>query len=196
MSLSALFSQGVITHHSPVGRLTEELCRNALSAMPSRRCHRCRFETPAIFGTKLQSCAPLLANLSSSSFARLRHLPIYWLGVLIFGAAGTIGLSAPLFMSPSNKSNEPFFPGLGTHTRLIKTKSPLTQRYFDQALAFLYGFNHVAAKRSFKAAALNDPECAMSYWGIAISNGPFINGMDLDPSDEAVACNASERREA
>lgn len=70
---------------------------------------------------------------------------------------------------------EPLFSGLGKHSRKITTKSPKAQRYFDQGLAFLYGFNHAAAIRSFQEAARLDPECAMAHWGVAVASGPHIN---------------------
>lgn len=69
----------------------------------------------------------------------------------------------------------PFFEGLGPHTRSVTTKSPLAQKYFDQGMNFLFGFNHGAAIRSFKEAARLDPECAMAHWGIALASGPHIN---------------------
>lgn len=75
----------------------------------------------------------------------------------------------------SNRSSEPFFSNLGTHTWPITTSSPLAQRYFDQAMAFLSGFNREEAIRSFQAAVANDPKCAMAYWGIALAHGPDIN---------------------
>jgi tetratricopeptide (TPR) repeat protein len=72
-------------------------------------------------------------------------------------------------------AKEPLFEGLGTHTRKITTKSPEAQRYFNQGLAWFYGFHHAAAIRSFQEAARIDPECAMAYWGVALANGPHIN---------------------
>jgi tetratricopeptide (TPR) repeat protein len=88
-----------------------------------------------------------------------------------------------------NQLVEPFFEGLGSHTRKVTTTSPLAQRYFDQGLAFLYGFNYTEAARSFDAAARCDPNCAMAFWGIAIANGDAIN----DPvADEPLAKTAVE----
>jgi tetratricopeptide (TPR) repeat protein len=78
----------------------------------------------------------------------------------------------------------PFFPGLGPYRRPLKTESPLAQRYFDQGLAFLYGFNNEAAFHSFEAAAANDPQCAMAYWGIAMAHGPNINNSFVDALHE------------
>ncbi len=70
---------------------------------------------------------------------------------------------------------EPFYDGLGSHTRHITTTSPEAQKYFDQGLRFYYGFNHGAAIRSFAEAARLDPASAMAHWGIALANGPHIN---------------------
>src|SRR5207248_7859125 len=39
-------------------------------------------------------------------------------------------------------ATEPFFEGLGSYTREITTNSPKAQRYFNQGLAFVHGFNH------------------------------------------------------
>src|ERR1700722_6331927 len=65
---------------------------------------------------------------------------------------------------------EPLLKGMGTYSRKITTTSPLAQRYFDQGLLLLYGFNEDEATRSFQAAAEADPSCAMAYWGIAMAN--------------------------
>jgi tetratricopeptide (TPR) repeat protein len=87
--------------------------------------------------------------------------------VLAFGLAAA---------NPSNLSaKEPLYEGLGSHTFKVTTDSPEAQRYFNQALALLHGFNHGAAIRSFQQAAELDPECAMAHWGIALANGPHIN---------------------
>ena len=68
-----------------------------------------------------------------------------------------------------------YFGNLGTWRRDVTTKSPEAQRWFDQALALTFGFNHDEAIRSYREAARLDPECAMAWWGIAYCNGPHIN---------------------
>lgn len=73
------------------------------------------------------------------------------------------------------KKSAPLFNNLGKLHHPVTTKSKEAQRYFDQGLTLLYGFNHHEAIRSFTAAATIDPECAMAYWGIAVSYGPNIN---------------------
>ena len=69
----------------------------------------------------------------------------------------------------------PLFDGLGTHSLKVTTTSPEAQRYFDQGLRFVFGFNHGVAIRSFQEAARLDPGCAMAHWGIALASGPHIN---------------------
>jgi tetratricopeptide (TPR) repeat protein len=72
-------------------------------------------------------------------------------------------------------AKEPLYDGLGSYSRKITTDSPEAQRYFNQGLAFIHGFNHNAAIRAFQQAAELDPECAMAHWGIALACGPHIN---------------------
>jgi tetratricopeptide (TPR) repeat protein len=95
-------------------------------------------------------------------------------------AAATLLLS----LSPARSAPEPFYPGLGSHTMTVTTASPKARRYFNQGVAFLHGFNHPAAIRSFRAAAALDPNCAMAHWGIALASGPHIN-FPMVPSEAA-----------
>lgn len=90
----------------------------------------------------------------------------------------------------------PLFDGLGPHTRRVTTSSPEAQRYVDQGLAFLSGFNHDEAERSFLRAAELDPSCAMAHWGVAMANGPHINNPDVDAAHAKAAWAALERTRA
>ncbi|HMJ55128.1 MAG TPA: hypothetical protein VK540_23795 [Polyangiaceae bacterium] len=87
----------------------------------------------------------------------------------------------------------PLFSGLGKHTRKVTTTSPQAQRYFDQGLAFVYGFNHDEAIRSFVQAAEIDPQCAMAHWGVALANGPHINNAAVDEAHAKAALDALGR---
>ena len=69
----------------------------------------------------------------------------------------------------------PLYTDLGDHHVAITTHVGLTQRYFDQGMRLLYGFNHGEAIRSFTRAAQLDSSCAMCYWGIAYAYGPHVN---------------------
>jgi tetratricopeptide (TPR) repeat protein len=84
-------------------------------------------------------------------------------------------------------AKEPFFDGLGSYTRKITTSSPEAQRYFNQGLGFIHGFNHAAAIRSFQEAARLDPNCAMAHWGIALACGPHINFSLVPPPSAELA---------
>jgi tetratricopeptide (TPR) repeat protein len=78
-------------------------------------------------------------------------------------------------------AKEPLYDGLGSYSRKITTKSAEAQRYFDQGLGFLHGFNHRAAIRAFQQAAELDPKCAMAHWGVALACGPHINSIAVPP---------------
>jgi len=84
-------------------------------------------------------------------------------------------------------AKEPLYGGIGSYSRKITTDSPEAQRYFDQALAFLQGFNHRAAIRGFQQAAEIDPKCAMAHWGTAIACGPHINFIAVPPAAAELA---------
>ena len=75
----------------------------------------------------------------------------------------------------------PLFRDLGNHFYRVSTASDAAQKYFNQGLTLVYGFNHMEALRSFKQASELDPELAMAYWGQALCWGPNIN---LPMSDE------------
>src|SRR5579885_1455995 len=83
------------------------------------------------------------------------------------------------------------YPGLGIWKHPIATKNPEAQKFFDQGLVLLYGFNRPEALRSFRKALELDPNAAMAQWGVAMSVGPYLN-MDMDPDhDIKKACEAS-----
>jgi tetratricopeptide (TPR) repeat protein len=65
--------------------------------------------------------------------------------------------------------------GLGNHSHPIETKSELAQKFFDQGLALIFGFNHDEAARLFARAAELDPKSPMPHWGIALALGPNYN---------------------
>jgi tetratricopeptide (TPR) repeat protein len=77
----------------------------------------------------------------------------------------------------------PLFDNLGSLHHPITTSSDRAQQYFDQGLRLVYAFNHEEAIRSFEAAAQEDPQAAMAYWGMALALGPNINGT-MEKKDE------------
>src|SRR6266536_3452252 len=93
------------------------------------------------------------------------------------GVCSTVALA----MCDVLAAKEPLYEGLGSYSRKVTTDSAEAQRYFDQGLAFLHGFNHRAAIRAFQQAAELDPECAMAHWGVALACGPHINLIAVPP---------------
>jgi tetratricopeptide (TPR) repeat protein len=91
---------------------------------------------------------------------------------------------------PAAEKPVALYKGLGAWRHPIATRDPRAQAFFDQGLNLLYGFNRYEALRSFRKVAELDPQAIMSYWGMAMAQGPYIN-MDGDPSyDLKGACAA------
>lgn len=84
------------------------------------------------------------------------------------------------------------FDGLGTFHRPVTTTSADAQRYFDQGMRLLWAFNHDESTRSFAKASLLDPQCAMCFWGVALTVGPNYNLPMMAASRAQVARDALE----
>src|SRR6476660_9854108 len=82
--------------------------------------------------------------------------------------------------------------GLGEVHHQVSTKNRDAQRYFDQGLALVYGFNHDEARRSFQYAAKLDPKLAMAWWGVAITLGTNYN-LPIDPEREKAGYEAIQK---
>lgn len=82
--------------------------------------------------------------------------------------------------APTPKPAE-IFAGMGSHRHPIHTSSAEAQRYFDQGVTLLFGFNHEEAYRSFARAAELDSKSPMPHWGMALALGANYN----DPEPEA-----------
>lgn len=60
--------------------------------------------------------------------------------------------------------------GIGNVHFPITTSKLEAQKFFDQAINYLYSFSWFEAERSFRTAAKFDPDCAMAYWGMAMAD--------------------------
>jgi len=83
--------------------------------------------------------------------------------------------------------------GIGNHQHPVSTKNQTAQRYFNQGLTLIYGFNHTAAIHSFERAAKLDPNLAMAYWGIALATGPNYNEPEVEFARNKAAHEACEK---
>ncbi len=88
-----------------------------------------------------------------------------------------------VYAGEADKPGAPVFQGLGVFSMPV-TATPPAQKFFDQGVNLVFGFNHAEAIRSFREAARLDPNCAMCWWGLALALGPNIN---LPMPDDAVA---------
>ncbi|PYS68497.1 MAG: hypothetical protein DMF69_20055 [Acidobacteria bacterium] len=76
---------------------------------------------------------------------------------------------------PKTETPASLTAGLGETNHPVSTSNPEAQKFFNQGLAYLYGFNHEEAARSFKQATVLDPDLAMAYWGVALVLGSNYN---------------------
>ncbi|HEV2703653.1 MAG TPA: hypothetical protein VGV09_18655 [Steroidobacteraceae bacterium] len=75
---------------------------------------------------------------------------------------------------------------------------------FNRAVALLHSFALLQSEQAFAKVAAEDPECAMAYWGIAMSHANQVNGgpaaSDLGPARQALeradAAKEKDSREA
>jgi len=128
-------------------------------------------------------------------------LPSTWLlGLLGLAACRAGGTDAA---PPSAAPAEPvtaeslaegarLYEGFGNYHRAVSTASAEAQRWFDQGLQQLYGFNHDEAIRSFASAALADPALGMAWWGIAYAEGLHINNPEMSDESSRVAWLAAQ----
>src|SRR5512141_1330305 len=116
--------------------------------------------------------------------------------LLVVGIACRFTMFSPAQAAPDDQTDAPpLFENLGSHHHPITTTSEQTQRYFDQGLRLVYAFNHEEAIRSFEAAAQQDPQAPMPYWGMALALGPNINsGMDKNAERRAIEMVQKARR--
>ncbi len=85
------------------------------------------------------------------------------------------------------------YTGVDRFSRPIQTNSREAQRWFDQGMQFLYGFNHDEAIRSFKEAAARDPDSPMPWWGVAYAHGMNINDRMMNEDRWRAAWDATVR---
>jgi len=114
--------------------------------------------------------------------------------VLLAAAASAAGPDHAHASAPAGTA-VPLFNDLGTYHRAISTKNLAAQKYFDQGLRLVYGFNHDEAERAFREAARLDPACAICWWGVGLTLGPNIN-LPIDPERNARAVEALAKAKA
>lgn len=64
---------------------------------------------------------------------------------------------------------------LGSYHRAVTTSNADSQKFFDEGLTLLYGFNHEESFRSFERAAALDAKAPMPHWGMSLALGTNYN---------------------
>ena len=114
-----------------------------------------------------------------------KHLLVLLFSLVILSCSGTSQEEL------IKQAGAPLLKGMGNHTHKITTTEG-SQKYFNQGLTLSFAFNHAESIRSFQASQRLDPNCAMCYWGEALSRGPNINVT----SDGKVVMSPQDRKEA
>jgi len=94
---------------------------------------------------------------------------------------------------PAPAAEARLIEGLGEFHLPVRTSVPEAQRFFDQGLILVYGFNHDEAARAFRRAAELDPRMAMAHWGLAMALGPNYNQTTVPPERMKAAHEAVRR---
>jgi len=115
--------------------------------------------------------------------------------VVLLAAAAATAAPEHAHAGASADKAVPLFNDLGTYHRAISTTNPAAQKYFDQGLRLVYGFNHDEAERAFREAARLDPACAICWWGVGLTLGPNIN-LPMDPERNTRAVDAMTKAKA
>jgi len=123
----------------------------------------------------------------------LIRLHVMWIAIALS--------SAPAHAQPGHAphgapaAGVPRYQNIGGIHHVVTTSASIAQRFFDQGLFLVFGFNHDEAIRAFQEAARIDPGCAMAWWGVALAFGPNIN-WPMDSTQEAKALAALEQAAA
>lgn len=106
---------------------------------------------------------------------------------------GVICLAAVSAQEPVKTQSAKTYPGFNGYARKVTTDSAEAQRWFDQGIQLLYGYNHDEAIRSFEKAAEVDPKCAMGWWGSAYAHGLHINNPIMTEEKSKLAFEAAQK---
>ncbi|MCH2112181.1 MAG: hypothetical protein MK213_04925, partial [Planctomycetes bacterium] len=125
-------------------------------------------------------------------------------GLLIFGSCSFVPVDSTVSELPVPSAEETATnlstraldtPPLGAYQLPISGATEEAQRWFNQGLLYLYGFNHDAAAACFSRAATLSPDSAMTWWGMAHALNLDINQFEISEQESAYAVSAIRKAE-
>jgi len=63
--------------------------------------------------------------------------------------------------------------GIGVYHEKVTTSSPLSQKFYDQGVAYLHSYVWIEAARAFHQALRSDPKMVMAYVGLSYAYSPM-----------------------
>ena len=90
---------------------------------------------------------------------------------IVFVLCGLLAASAPAVAQDDHAGHSAGGSTFG-HVHFATSCSPAVQQRFDGAVAVLHSFFYPETEKAFRAVVDEDPQCAMGYWGLAISQRP------------------------
>src|SRR5918998_1180544 len=108
------------------------------------------------------------------------------------------GLASAQHHAPAPKAEQPppvrLIAELGSYRfPVARTANAEAQKFFDQGMILVYGFNHDEAARAFRRAAELDPLMPMAQWGLALALGPNYNEASISPERLKAAHDAVQK---
>ena len=157
-------------------RGTSKVC--ATIVLPAAHCVLYDFEAPMVIRMFLKIVLISLLSVVNTGEILLSCLPDVWelrftrvSGRLIADDTVLPGHSIHgAVFNEGPRQQAYLMEGMGEIHFPVTTDSPEAQKFIHQGVAQLHGFWFYEAERSFRQAALLDPDCAMAYWGMAMAN--------------------------
>ena len=115
--------------------------------------------------------------------------------VIAAAAVAMAGLAHPAYSAPKAQQ-------LGS-VHFETSCTPAAQKIFDLGMLYQHSFWYSASKRTFEDALKADPQCAIAYWGIALSHlynphsppPPDALSLGLEAAKKGQALGAKTQRE-
>src|SRR5262245_29101859 len=90
---------------------------------------------------------------------------------MILGLCGFLAFSTPGLAQDDHAGHSQGGSTFG-RVHFAMSCSAAVQESFDRAVAMLHSFFYPETEKAFRAVVDADPQCAMGYWGLAISQRP------------------------